>query len=64
MEKLLKDYEEQGMKMAQRYAYLVKIYNIPSELVVNTDQINIYFIPTSGTRIWEKKCSRHVDVHG
>ena len=34
--KLPKDWELQGLSMAQRIAYLVKCYNISCELVVNT----------------------------
>jgi hypothetical protein len=62
--KLPKDYEEQGKKMAQRCAYLVKMYNIPPELVVNTDQTGIHLVPTGGAKTWETKGSRHVLVHG
>jgi hypothetical protein len=47
---LSKDIEEQGKKMAQRYAYFVKIHNIPSKFVVNTDQADIHLVPTCGTR--------------
>jgi hypothetical protein len=53
--KLPFDYEVQGKKMAERCAYLVKIHNIPEELVVNTDQTGVHLVPTGGARIWEKK---------
>jgi hypothetical protein len=62
--KLPKDYEEQGNKMAQRCAYLVKMYNIPPKLVVNTVQTNIYLVPIGGARTWETKGSKHVLIHG
>ena len=32
--------------MAQRCAYLVKVHNIPKELVVNSNQIGIHLVPT------------------
>ena len=44
--KLPKDFEEQGIAMAQRCAYLVKVHNIPTELVVKSDQTGIHFVPT------------------
>jgi hypothetical protein len=62
--KLPQDHEEQGKKMAQRCAYLVKIHNIPKSLVVNTDQIGIHLIPTGGARTWEEKNSKYIKVHG
>jgi hypothetical protein len=36
--KLPHDWEMQGRLMAYRVAYLVKAYDIPSNLIVNTDQ--------------------------
>ena len=60
--KLPKDWELQGLRMAQRIAYLVKCYNVPCELVVNTDQTRIHLVPTSGTETWKKKGSKHVAV--
>ena len=62
--KLPKDFEEQGRVMAQRCAYLVKVHNIPMELVVNSDQTGIHLVPTGGSRTWETKGSKHVKVHG
>jgi hypothetical protein len=43
--KLPKDWEEQGLLMAQRAAYLVKAHSIPLELMVNSDQTSIHLIP-------------------
>jgi hypothetical protein len=62
--KLPKDFEEQGKAMAQRCAYLVKVHNIPKELVVNSDQTGIHLVPTGGSRTWETKGAKHVKVHG
>ena len=41
--------------MTLRIAYLIKLYNIPLSLVVNTDQTNIHLVPLVGDRTWEKK---------
>ena len=62
--KLPKDWEQQGLRMTQRIAYLVKCYNVPCELVVNTDQTGIHLVPTGGTKTWEEKGSKHVAVIG
>ena len=48
--KLPKDWELQGLRMTQRIAYLVKCYNVPCELVVNTYQIRLHLVPTCGTK--------------
>jgi hypothetical protein len=45
-------------------AYLIKVYNIPLSLVVNTDQTIIHLVPLDGDRIWEKKRSNDVGVIG
>ena len=50
--------------MTQRIAYLVKCYNVPCELVVNTDKTGIHLVPTGGTRTWEVRGSKHVAVTG
>ena len=62
--KLPSNWEEQGLKMTQRVAYLVKAHSLPPELVVNTDQTGIHLVPTGGTRTWAHKGSKHVLVHG
>jgi hypothetical protein len=31
---------------------------------VNTNQTDIHLVPTNGTRTWEEKGSRHVNIHG
>jgi hypothetical protein len=58
------DHKEQGKKMAQRCAYLVRIHNIPQSLVVNSDQTGIHLVPTGGVKTWEEKNSKYVKVHG
>ena len=42
--KLPTDWEQYGLNMVQCVAYLVKSYNIPHELMVNTDQTGIHLI--------------------
>jgi hypothetical protein len=54
--KLPNDWELQGLKMAQRVAYLVKCYNVPQELVVNTDQTGIHLMPTGDKDMGRKGC--------
>lgn len=44
--KMPSNWKEQGLKMAQRVAYLVKAHYLPPQLVVNTDQIRIQLVPT------------------
>ena len=62
--KLPRDFKKQGKAMAQRCAYLVKVHNIPKELVVNSNQTVIHLVPTGGSRTWETKGAKHVKVHG
>jgi hypothetical protein len=47
--------EKQGKTMAQWCAYLVKVHNIPKELVVNIDQTYIHSIPIGGSNTWKTK---------
>ncbi len=44
--------------------YLVKAYNIPPTLVVNSNQIGVHIIPTTRERTWESKGSKHIQVLG
>ena len=46
--KLPSDWNEQGLKMSQRVAYLMKAHSIPPELVINTDQMSIHLVPIGG----------------
>jgi hypothetical protein len=50
--------------MTLRISYLVRTYNIPQSLVINTDQIGIHLVPMAGERIWEKKRSKIFGVIG
>jgi len=48
--KLPDDFELQGLTMAQRCAYLIKVHNILQSLVVNSDQTGIHLVPTGGAK--------------
>jgi hypothetical protein len=50
------------MAMAHRVAYLVKVYNIPLCLIINTNQIGVHLVPTGGNRTWETRGVKHVQV--
>jgi hypothetical protein len=50
--------------MAHRVAYLVKAYNIPTCLVINTDQTGIHLVSIKGDRTWETKGAEHIQVLG
>jgi hypothetical protein len=52
------------MAMAHRVAYLVKVYNIPMCLVVNTNQIGVHLVPTGRDQTWETRGVEHVQVLG
>ncbi len=50
-----------GEKNELQVVYVVKTYNIPTTLVVNNDQIEMYFMPIVGKHTWESKgtkCSK------
>ena len=49
--KLPSDWEIQGENMAYRIAYLCRIYSIPPELVVNTDQTGVFLVPNAGENL-------------
>jgi hypothetical protein len=48
--------------MAYRITYLVNVYNILSDLVVNSDQTSVYLIPITIYWTWESKGSKHIQV--
>ena len=58
------DWEEHGLQMAQRVAYLIKAHYFPPQLVVNIDPTGIHLIPTGGTYTWAQKRSKHVLLYG
>ena len=62
--KIPDDFELQGLTMAQRCAYLIKVHNIPESLVVNSDQTDIHLVPTGGARTWNTKGIKQVRVNG
>ena len=42
---------EQELNMKYRVAYIVKVFGIPSSLVVNSDQTGIHLVPIAGDKI-------------
>jgi hypothetical protein len=50
--------------MAYHIACLVKAYNIPPSLIVNSDKIDIHLVPTLGKCTWETRGSKHIHVLG
>jgi hypothetical protein len=60
VKKLPQTWEQEGMAMAHRVAYLVKVYNIPMCLIVNTNQIQLHLVPIGGDRTWETRGAKHV----
>jgi hypothetical protein len=58
--KLPQTWEQEGMAMARKIAYLVKVYNIPMCLIVNTYQIGVHLVPTKGDQTWETIRTKHV----
>jgi hypothetical protein len=44
--KLPSTWEVEMTSMAHQVAYLVKMYNIPPCLVINTNQIGVHLVPT------------------
>ncbi len=50
--------------MTHRVAYFVKVYNIPTYLVVNKDQIEIHLIPIRKYQTWETIGAKHVQILG
>jgi hypothetical protein len=60
--KLPPNWEDQGIEMAHRVAYLVKTYNVLASLVINMNQIGIHLVPIGGERTWENKGSKDIHV--
>jgi hypothetical protein len=62
--KLPEKWEVEGTNMAYRVAYLVALYKILLELVVNIDQTGIHLVSTSGSQTWEKRGAKDIKVPG
>jgi hypothetical protein len=60
--KLPSTWEQEGTSMAHRVAYLVKMYNIPPCLVVNTNQTRVHLVPIGGDQTWARKGAKHIQV--
>jgi hypothetical protein len=50
--------------MSYRVAYLVKLYSIPRELIINTDQTGIHLVPIGGSHTWERRGAKDVKFLG
>jgi len=48
----------------QDLAYLVKTYNIPTTLIINTNQTCVHLVRTWGKRTWEMKKQKYIHVLG
>lgn len=62
--KLPNDWKEQGTKLVQRLAYLVKAHDIPPKLVVNMDQATLSLVQCAGERTYARKGAREISVMG
>ena len=62
--KLPLDWMEQELNMNYRVAYIVKVFGIPSSLVVNSDQTGIHLVPIAGDKIWDAKSTKDVKILG
>ena len=45
-------------------AYIVKVYNIPLYLVINSNQTSIHLVPLVGGRFWDVKGVKDVKILG
>jgi hypothetical protein len=48
--------------MAHNVVYIIKVYNIPTCIIVNTFQIWIYLTPRRGDQTWETQGFNHIHV--
>jgi len=48
--KLSKTWQQEGIAMAHKVAYLVKTYNIPACLVINIDQTRVHLVPNKSDK--------------
>jgi hypothetical protein len=49
---------KQRLNMNYMVAYLVKIYGIPSSLMINLDQTDIHLVPTVGAKYGMQKVQK------
>jgi hypothetical protein len=59
-----KDAAEQWSRLVHRVAFAVDLYNIPPELVLNSDQTAVWLVPTNQARTFAPKGAREVAVLG
>jgi hypothetical protein len=52
------------MFMSYRVAYLVKLYSILRELVINTDQTGMQLVPTGRLHTWKRRSAKDVKILG
>jgi hypothetical protein len=62
--KILKYWWGQGLNISYQVAYLVKVYNIPSSLVLNNSQTKIHLVSIAIEKTWEIKGKRHMKIIG
>jgi hypothetical protein len=48
--------------MGYMTVYLVKTYNIPTTLMVNSDQTRLHLVPTTRKWTWESMDAKHIKV--
>ena len=60
--KLPEKWEVESTNMAHRVAYLVALYKVLLELVVNIDQTGIHLVSTSGSQTWKKRGAKDIKV--
>jgi hypothetical protein len=54
------DWDQQGLEMGYKVAYLFKIYNIHAALMVNNDQIGLHLVPTTQEWTLDSKGAKHI----
>lgn len=62
-QKLPANWEELVQKLVQRLSVLVFLYDVPMELVVNSDQTGIQLVP-NGKKTWAVRGSKEIPIVG
>jgi hypothetical protein len=62
--KILTYWWGQGLNISYWIVYLVKVYNIPSSLIVNNSQTKVHLVSIASERTWEIKGNKHVKIIG